>query len=593
MNKRYDYLRYLYDLFNKECFDNDLNEDSLMKYCQKRIGDEKKVKEYFDMAQKFLEWAKKTKSLSEEAYAKNVEAVLKCPSKVTPQEIYCVLRYFQLKDMIPKDLTDYFEFPIALFGKGGYSFNASYLKWLYSLNQVIDAGDHFNRSNIGKTKDFADRLFDEFQDDEVQEKPSISELLQIGPILKKDANSVINDLKKHFSKCSSWEDQVLSFYLEDKNAQDWREIKPIQCYFFYFFALQLNGDALKDEEDDRCGQRRLGFFDDLCKNAGYENGFGLFPTMQSIISYNVIRKGEGADNLHRKLALKLRKKRLNIKKVTGQSINYEEWKKSIIDPGLADSEEEAKEMTYMTISAIKEWQGKDMDITREMVNAINDTEVRRHWYFCRIIQKIIERQETLRKNNAMPNDVNEEYLNWVRVGEDGECIVPRRIALTINYAFDGTQCNMALARVALRKFHWDPVNEEDKDGGGRAHEQEIAQLVRFDAYGNNQHPRRITKPLLLLMVLLAKVYGVEGLDMDYVKEHILENSRFDPELNENNRVESYFIDVFSKLESYPEYTIKERMRLLKKETGEMEKGYLKNGTAILQSIFLCKDKFEY
>lgn len=60
----------------------------------------------------------------------------------------------------------------------------------------------------------------------------------------------------------------------------------------------------------------------------------------------------------------------------------------------------------------------------------------------------------------------------------------------------------------------------------------------------------VTRELLLLMVLAAKLYGEDTLTIDYVTGNILFNSRYNDELKpERNKFDEYFLNVFDSIES--------------------------------------------
>lgn len=76
--------------------------------------------------------------------------------------------------------------------------------------------------------------------------------------------------------------------------------------------------------------------------------------------------------------------------------------------------------------------------------------------------------------------------------------------------------------------------------------------------------QKVSREILLLSVLLARANGIdEQMDMTYVKEHILYNSRFSKELNEkDNAVDGYFIYMMNEFDQIS--CVEERKDLLKK-----------------------------
>lgn len=89
---------------------------------------------------------------------------------------------------------------------------------------------------------------------------------------------------------------------------------------------------------------------------------------------------------------------------------------------------------------------------------------------------------------------------------------------------------------------------------------------------------RVTKELLLLFILLAKLYDVESIDKIYIKEHILENSRFNPVLEGKTCFERYYLQVLNQFEEINNLTninkFDERVKVLKRASWEMEEEYL-------------------
>lgn len=99
--------------------------------------------------------------------------------------------------------------------------------------------------------------------------------------------------------------------------------------------------------------------------------------------------------------------------------------------------------------------------------------------------------------------------------------------------------------------------------------------------------KNITRELLLLVVLAAKLYGEDTITMDYVTENILYNSRYEDELNPNrNRFDLYFETVFDSIEgealTHDDFI--NRMKVIHEESDKLEYYYWKRGISVFNNI---------
>ena len=213
------------------------------------------------------------------------------------------------------------------------------------------------------------------------------------------------------------------------------------------------------------------------------------------------------------------------------------------------------------------------------IELILDTETRRQWYFLKIIYDVIERQVDDLIDAA--ENKNEESFNEIKGHlwmENGIHNINMHIPwcdITIDrYTFDEIEkaaegSYITGAKVA-EGFHecLDEYRYVEKVIGGD--EIEILQSLIFesakiiggefvdddeyDARNRIGHQystgmnnfrkhifegRRVTKEFLLLTVLVAFVNGIEYPD-DYIKEHVLYNSRYPIELNEMNLFTKFY-----------------------------------------------------
>lgn len=586
MNRRYDYLYFLMEQVKiaPPKIKNKMSPSARNKLCRKAIKDDERMKEYFEIAARCLSWAESSgfSGMTQGAYERNCGVNL---NKVTPEEIYCAVRFLQCKDKLPLELPH--DLLLDLFSKSGYNKNGTYFRWLSTLGRFLIKADSNGKKQLLRDQEKIDEVYRCFT-----EETAVSDYLQVDGIVRLHVNSVFDDLKKFFVKRNTPEEQVVFFFMDKKNRTAFREVRPIQCYFFYFYVFSLRGDNLISATDEKTpGAQRRGIFSDIFMSAGLDSGFTLLPYLRDAITYSSVEKGHPVEIWKERLQEEIPDRRLHIERFEGE-ISYDEWQESIIGPGLDILEDEATDETHMTIYQIRDWQQTSSDLSEEMKQAILDTDTRRHWYFCRILQKIMNKQISMENDN--PKEFSSVrlahgkriYFHWISNG----CIIPERINTTINHVFDCTDEGQALARFPGRAYF---RSEElgivgNPEGGLRPGVKGVTELIRFDARGGNREERKITRSLLLLMVLLAKAYGVEDMDEKYLKEHILENSRFEPMFNINNRIDAYFLDTYEGLDKRADKSFRSRVNYLRKQTGDMELDYLMNGTAILQLIFLCK-----
>lgn len=218
---------------------------------------------------------------------------------------------------------------------------------------------------------------------------------------------------------------------------------------------------------------------------------------------------------------------------------------------------------------------------------IVNTNARRKFYFFRILLRIIEKQmedmiqamEEYREANGkmgtkrieelvshcwfekVKNTGNHSDIPWSKIAEGANKvdltleqiredlwnsrIRPSSIARAFNEAF-------SLYGYAFEK----PVNDDNKEAS-RNVAPRIQKLLM-------EPKQTISRELLLLSVLLARANGIDDqMNLTYVKEHILYNSRYPKELDvKGNEIDGYFVYMMNQFDEISR--IEDRVDLLKK-----------------------------
>lgn len=238
--------------------------------------------------------------------------------------------------------------------------------------------------------------------------------------------------------------------------------------------------------------------------------------------------------------------------------------------------------------------------TKSFCEKIVNTEARRKFYFFRILLRIIEKQvgdikaaleEYYAGNSKVGTQKIEELVSkcwFVKVKEAGnnsdipwskvaEC--PRKaIRLANEPAEEG--------KITLKQLEEDLWNSRIRPSSIAKAFNDAFSMYGFafekeseDGTGRNVAPRiqklllepnqKISREMLLLSVLLARANGIDAqMDMNYVKEHILYNSRYSTKLNEKgNEIDGYFKYLMEEFDEMP--CSEARMKLLKEVSEDL------------------------
>ena len=135
-------------------------------------------------------------------------------------------------------------------------------------------------------------------------------------------------------------------------------------------------------------------------------------------------------------------------------------------------------------------------------------------------------------------------LEQVREDFDNSKIRPSSIARAFNDAF------------SVHGYAFEKASDDEDQGTGRNVGPHIQKLLM-------KPNQKISRETLLLSVLLARANGIDShMDLDYVKEHILYNSRYLKKLDvKNNEIDGYFVYLMEEFDDI--LCQEERMKLLK------------------------------
>ena len=236
--------------------------------------------------------------------------------------------------------------------------------------------------------------------------------------------------------------------------------------------------------------------------------------------------------------------------------------------------------------------------TKSFCEKIVNTEARRKFYFFRILLRIIEKQvedikvaieEYCNGNSKLGTQKIEELVSncwFVKVKETGNysdipwskiAEGPRKVIrleteederITLEQ-MEADLWNSRLRPSSIAKafndafsIHGFAFEKESEDGTGRNVAPRIQKLLL-------EQNQKISREMLLLTVLLARANGIdEQMNMDYVREHVLFNSRYSKKLDEKrNEIDAYFKYL---MEAFDEILRPEaRMKLLKEVSEEL------------------------
>ena len=278
-------------------------------------------------------------------------------------------------------------------------------------------------------------------------------------------------------------------------------------------------------------------------------------------------------------------------------IEYDIWKKQILGEDLLkdNSAQTRRSISYINAN-MNQW--GNPAIRTSIIETTLDTEIRRRWYFCRIIGFILEHQiQELREATPESGEVLKERC-WL--DDDQKRIVLDKITNAFNFYFEGMNWDdahyaCAMGRLKIRnRVHGkteDPAEADQDLYELRCGRDTINALIQQNEYVHNPKRerelpfnRKVSRELLLMTVLLAGVFGVM-IDMNYVKNNILFNSRFGNEFRDTF-FDRYFLETFEKIRKEDIFEV--RARILKEASWTLEEHFLDEGVAVFQRALLAK-----
>lgn len=409
--------------------------------------------------------------------------------------------------------------------------------------------------------------------------------------------------------------EACEFYLSEKNSPAEklysflanpkfdRSVTQLECYFLYFQITE-----------NRPQKRGADLWDDLFFAAGLDSELTWFPYVQNAITYWIIQQQkEGLDEwiAQQKSWLQERKSYHPRLKLGGSvvspekkalcykpRIEYDVWKKQISgEENPKDNSAQTRRSISYINSNMNQW-GNQI-IRKSIIETTLDTEVRRRWYFCRIIDFILEHQ--IQEYREAAPEIREALKErcWLDNPDDGrKHIVLDKITNAFNFYFEGRKWkeklySCAMARFDVRNYVHGrtevlPVQDLYNMRFGRDTVNALVQQNEKKSSSKKTEEqafnRKVSREFLLMSVLLSRVFGV-NIDMNYVKNHILFNSRFGNEFHDTF-FDRYFLETFEMLKN--EACFEERARILKEASWTLEEHFLDEGIAVFQRALLAR-----
>ena len=406
-------------------------------------------------------------------------------------------------------------------------------------------------------------------------------------------------------------------------------------YFVYFLLVQSGLYQGNNVE----------LFSELSDLAGYDYNEVNFPYMGDAIFYYVLKTNQDSNAFLELLkswekhvvsqqgTLKLSYSTLlNQRENSLEVINYRQLEQ-IVQEGMEENDNTAatrhslskieSDLEMVIANSEKKNLNKCTDITEifpmTLCTSINNTEVRRQWYFFKLIHMIVDRQikeiveciEKYRTQEKNPKSTRKELINlfrnswlekedhvklrgtWMQIAKEPEkfmkyekselqeLLKQSRIKIgnvtkDFNEYFEGNVGSRAAFEKYEERIYTFEISEDFKELG------RIEKRNKMAPRNIEQHFRQlltqksiVSREMLLLCCLMAKVKGVD-IRKEYVQGHILFNSRCTSKLYVDTSVfDSYFETTFDKLAKIE--TMEEKIQVLKKHSSEMERSYLRMG----------------
>ena len=532
-------------------------------------------------------------------------------TEVSPEEVYCVLFYCISLGYLNK--RQHHEFILKTYELAGYTDEAKFLRWVFFLGDSLAQTDpHSGEMSVSRDEKLKNKLIAVFQgarkkdvgDNIKYDSVKISALMNTESLVTANINYIFHFMERDCRSRDKREITILRFIRDRIEKGSICYVKRILCYYFYFYAVEANVAMPRGNN--------TAYFSDLFRKAGHDPGIDTWEHMEDVVTYYEVKNGHHAEQWKKELIIwneKSENSGARLKKPENMQTKYQSWYNAVMMPGFDEKKE--GEVTQDTVAEIDRWKDGAEGIDPNMISVILDTELRRHWYFCRLLQLIMEKRIN---DNGTLKAIGKQgfcvHLEWIRKSKENKIVV-NQIASTFNYAFDGSgnddtgndERRVAFAPLNERLYNYRMLAEvrgekEAKRYESREKMSDLRPCAKIlDSLIFYKHDRKVGRNLLLLTSLLAKAYDVgvgngREFSLEYVKEHVLKNCRYNSELDSTNRFDEYFEETFKKLGETrggdEEGQLLERLTLLREATGEMEKQYLRNGIAILNLSLLGK-----
>lgn len=441
------------------------------------------------------------------------------------------------------------------------------------------------------------------------------------------------DYKDENGEFRKRDDYGITFAFGEKQFE--KTLERRYLYFVYFLLIQSGLYQGNNVE----------LFSELSELAGYDYDEVNFPYMGDAIFYYVLKTNQDSNALiellkswEKHVASQEENLKLSYSKLVNQGenslevINYRQLEQ-IVKEGMEENDNTAAtrhslskietDLEMVIANSEKKNLKKSTDITEifpvTLCTSINNTEVRRQWYFFKLIHMIVDKQikeivecvERYRTQERNQQNTRKELIKlfrnswlekedhvklqgtWMQIAKEPEkfkeydklelqeLLKQSRIKIghvtkDFNEYFEGNLGGMAAFEKYEERIYTFEISEYFKKVGvvekrnkvaPRNIEQHFRQLLTQKSI--------VSREMLLLSCLMAKVKGVD-IRKEYVQGHILFNSRCTSKLYVDTSVfDSYFETTFDELAKLD--TMEEKIQVLKKHSSEMERSYLRMG----------------
>lgn len=437
------------------------------------------------------------------------------------------------------------------------------------------------------------------------------------PTLKKVDVKTFEKLKKYIKSFHVFRMDKEGNILEQEALYVNKKLNPSDTCSFSKEDLLYLCWVLK--ENNLCKEDCSSLYEELLEIVGVEYNPLLFSNVEDITLSLVLQTGQGFWSYAHLLRNWMEKEEQgslilpyanHIDKLT-----LEQCKK-IVEAGMEEADNvQATRVSMFTIEsefnkvlANKLYDGKQgvHDIfSKSFCEKIVNTEARRKFYFFRILLRIIEKQvedilkalkeycDGERKAGTQKIEKlvsecwfvkekgagNHSDIPWSKIAEGPRKVIRLEKEADQRISIEQVEEDLWNSRIrpsSIAKsfndafsMHGYAFEKECEDGTGR----NVAPRIQKLLLESNQ---KVSREMLLLSVLLARANGIDvQMDMDYVQEHILYNSRYSKTLDvKGNEIDGYFVYL---MEEFDEISCPEaRMKLLKEVSEDLSWDISKN-----------------